>query len=298
MVFWPWSTRTAREPGLPGLLGLGLIETVDEDVVSDTDRTAEHADVHEPVDPVVGANTEEVPGEPVHLTVELREPFGREPDPVAELRGTREPEPAMERRPCLVAVRDHRSAEHVDRRRLPAAEVREVHAQLVEVHRVAFGEPLVLLLPVVAEEPAVDPPDDGAALVPPFDEVLERMERAVLGFRGAAREVCGRLPRRDRRLLRGSAELHAGRAALPRLDLVHAHEPGVDAGSGGDRVPYLFGRGVDLDLVGQLERVCHLRSPLRQMSAGLPSGWGGRPRSVGGHGHAERSRRGTCLPAK
>jgi hypothetical protein len=75
-------------------------------VVSDTDRTAEHADVHEPVDPVVGANTEEVPGEPVHLPIELGEPFGREPDPVAELGGTREPEPAIES--AIAALRHDR----------------------------------------------------------------------------------------------------------------------------------------------------------------------------------------------
>src|SRR5687767_8945239 len=70
------------EPGLPGRFRLGLVEPVDEDVVTDARRAAEHADVHEPVDPVVGPDTEEVPREPVHLTVELRQPLGREPDPV------------------------------------------------------------------------------------------------------------------------------------------------------------------------------------------------------------------------
>src|SRR5688500_352670 len=74
-----------REPGLPGLLGLPLVQAVDEDVMAHAGRTAEHADVHEPVDPVIRANTQEVPGEPVHLAVEPREPFGRERDPVAEL---------------------------------------------------------------------------------------------------------------------------------------------------------------------------------------------------------------------
>src|SRR6266508_4526354 len=301
--FPPSLREQLLEPGPPRRFGLGLVEAVDEDVVSDTDRTAEHADVHEPVDPVIGANTEEVPGEPVHLPIELREPLGREPDPVAELRGAGEPEPAIERRPRLVAIRDHRTTEHVHWRRLAAAEVREVDAQLVEVHRVALGQALVLALPVVTEEPAVDPADDGAPLVPPLDEVLERVERAVLTFRRAAREPCRRLPRRHRGLLRRAAEHHAGRTTLPWLDLVHPHEPGVNARSGGDRVPHLLGRGVDLDLVGQLERVCHLSAPLPRVVSssvrrgGRPSGSGERPRSGGGHDLAPHLRRGTCSPA-
>ena len=113
----------------------------------------------------------------------------------------------------------------------------------------------------------MDPSDDGAALVTPLDDVFERVDGAVLTFRSAAHEARGWLPRGYRAHLRGVAELHAGRPALPRLDLVHAHEPSVDAGSGGDGVPHLLGRGVDLDLVCQLERVCHLSAPLRRMSS-------------------------------
>src|SRR4030095_15849177 len=116
-------------------------------------------------------------------------------------------------------------------------------------------------LPVLSEEAAVHPADDRAALVAPLDEVLERMECTVLTFRRAACEPRWRLPGRDRRLLGRPAQVHAGRAAYSRLDLVAAHEPGVDAGTGGDRLPDLLRRGVDLDLVGELERVCHLRSP-------------------------------------
>src|SRR5919106_5560896 len=73
-----------RQPVSPRALGLFLIEAVHEDVVTDTGRAAEHADVHEPVDAVVGTDPEEVPGEPVDDTAQLRQPFRRELDGVPD----------------------------------------------------------------------------------------------------------------------------------------------------------------------------------------------------------------------
>src|SRR4029453_19131445 len=99
--------------------------------------------------------------------------------------------------PGLVAIRDD-GPEDAHRRGRPAPEVREVHAELVEVHRVALRETLVLGLPILAEETAVHPADDRAALLASLDEVLERVEGAVGTFRRAIGEARGRPPRRPR----------------------------------------------------------------------------------------------------
>src|SRR5215207_4733971 len=166
----------SRQPVLPRGLGLRLIEAVDEDVVADAGRAAEHADVHEPVDAVVRTDPEEVPGEPVDDTVQLRQPVRGEMHGVAEGHRSLKTQRLVESLPCFIPVGHHRAAEDVHRRGRPAAEVGEVDTQLVEVHRVSLGEALVLLLPVLSEEPAVHPADDRAALVAPLDDVLERME--------------------------------------------------------------------------------------------------------------------------
>src|SRR5215207_6783740 len=158
----------SRQPVLPRGLGLRLIEAVDEDVVADAGRAAEHADVHEPVDPVVGADPEEVPGEPVDDTVQFRQPVRGEMNGVAEGHRSRETQRLVESLPCFIPFGHHR-AEDVHRRGRPATEVGEVDTKLVEVHRVALGQALVLLLPILSEEAAVHPADDRAAPVAPLD---------------------------------------------------------------------------------------------------------------------------------
>src|SRR6266545_816018 len=216
------------------------------------------APADEPVQPVAGAHAQEARVQDgIHDPMVLGGPVEGEPHLVALGDGAGQPEAALERLPDVILVGLLRSLGG-DRRRGPAWEVGEVLRQRAQVHGPALAQRVVLRLPVVAaDDAALHQPDHGAAALASLDEVLERHERPVLTLAAAVGEPPRRLPRGHRALLGVATEGHANRAALAGLDLVASHEPGVDAGAGGDRLPHLLGGGVDGDLVADLEFVRH-----------------------------------------
>jgi len=116
----------------------------------------------------------------------------------------------------------------------------------VEVPAVARERLVVELgLPVVAEEAAVDEPEHGGAAVTGLEEVLEGVEGAVGAFGGAHGQAHGRVT------VHGEAFVGGVRVRGPcRLPL-----------GGGDRLPHLLLRGLQHDLLADLEAVRHHRLP-------------------------------------
>jgi hypothetical protein len=222
-------------------------------MVPDGDRAVEAAD--EPVQPVVGADAEGHGGHVVDHALDGRQPFRGEAHLVALGRGVVEPERAGEHRPDVVGVAGAR-LHGQDRGHRAAAEVGEVLGELVEVHVPARAEGVVLGLPVVAEDAALHQPQHAGAVVAALDQPLEGHPLRVR-VPATVGEPAPRLPGGDHALLGLPADGHRGPAPLAGLDLVTAHEPAVDPGTGGDRLPDLLGGGVEGDLLAQLELVGH-----------------------------------------
>ncbi len=158
----------------------------------------------------------------------------------------------------------------------------EVLDERVEVERPAAPQRVVLVLPVVAQQAAVDDAQHGGGALPALDEVLESHEAAVLGGGGPGGQALAGLVGGDQRVLAVAADLHRGGAALARVQLVAAHEPGVDARSGGDRRPDLVRARRQHRLQLDLERVGHRAFSCPDPAAGAASGVSSGAESVSG----------------
>jgi hypothetical protein len=132
-----------------------------------------------------------------------------------------------------------------DERRRAALEVRQVLAQRVQVEvRVLVGG-VVLVVPVVGEDAAVDVAQDRGTPAAGLDDVLDRVEPAVLALLAGEEAV------------RPVVDVGALGVDEP------GEEPALVACGRGDGVPDLLGGRGQLDLAADLELTGHLGAPCR-----------------------------------
>src|SRR5438046_2798596 len=282
------SGERAVDPGLPGSLA-GFRVDFREDVVAEDDRPAEA--VNEAVHRIARPDAEEVARHVVDDALERGQAFGLEPGHRPDLRLAAQGERLTEDAERAVAL--DRRAVSGDRSRHPAAEVLQVLAELEDVGRVAVLEPVVFLLPVVTgQEAAVDIAQMGTIPASALDDVFERHQGTVVALGRRRGEAVRWIPRCDRRLEAEAAEVGSNRTAQTRLDAACAHEPGVEAATGRDRIPDVLGRSSDVDLRANLEWMGHVRTP-PCLSAGSRRRGGGWRRSRDGRVPGLPCRRGT-----
>src|ERR671931_962261 len=146
----------------------------------------------------------------------------------------------------------------------PTEEPLGVRDEQVEVHEVALVEGVVLGVPAfVGQEPAVDQAYPGRATVASLERVLERMRGAVGCGLPAECEAAKGLELRHGRLCRAAfAEVEVDAPAHAGFDLIAcAEEPAVHALARGERKPDVLRRDRRDDLLGDRERLGHLRTP-------------------------------------
>src|SRR5664279_3083885 len=146
-------------------------------------------------------------------------------------------------------------------------EVLQVLRQGMQVEIGVLVCPVVLVVPVVGEHPAVHVADEGRSTVPRLDDVLQLVEPAVLAL-DPGDEVVRRFPDGHR-----TAERRL--ATRPGLVL---HGPQPAAGSGGDGVPDLLRCCRQLGFADDFEFSGHGQSSVVRLVLGsgvfsAPGGW-------------------------
>src|SRR5215213_68111 len=226
------------------------VDAVHQEVRAEPDDAAEVVAPEEAVQPVGGAHTEEGGRRVVDDAVERARVAERRVDLVADARvgGQAQGGPQgvhrVGRAGRLGALDAGRRLTDVGD--LPAVEVLEVLPERVEVEVRVAVDRVVLVLPPVGEDPAVDVSQVRGAACARLDRVVEGVEGPV-GRLHADHEAVRRVPGRDRRAL---GRAGAGRDLHPGREL-----PG--RGVRGDRGPDVLRGGGEVDLAGDLECAAH-----------------------------------------